>query len=195
MIVFADQLHVICLYSAIVFEEVSSGFDKLRKAVRTGVKASQSHNNLNGSTMNSNSNAPNSSKDLSSSSMPSTSQTSNGSIPIPNTTSETQNQSSQPHNESLSSLDKSSLHLTSPSSGHSLETSGHSNSSVFQVPTQEESTSTLPTTSQLRKTGDERGTSKTALCPMSMFMVCFTITSLPLLYLLKYIGADIFSFG
>ena len=92
---------ILSLPAGVVFEEVRVGFEKLRKAVRTGVKASQSHHSASDNLHNS-------------------------SVSSPNPTS----RSSQLHNSSASSLDTSSHHLPSPSSGNCCGATVSSNSST-----------------------------------------------------------------
>jgi hypothetical protein len=147
----------------IVFEEVSGGYEKLRKAVRTGVKASQSHHSDN---LQSHSNISVPSPNATNRSYQSLSSDISSGLPSPNANSQT-------NKRSVSSLDESSKHShPSPSSGHYLEISDHSSCSILQSPAQDLSTSALPTASQalLRKPDGKGTSSKTALCPMSLFM-------------------------
>ncbi|CAI8010268.1 Codanin-1, partial [Geodia barretti] len=149
----------------IVFEEVSGGYEKLRKAVRIGVKASQSHHSDN---LQSHSNISVPSPIATNRSYQSYDLSSDISSGLPSP-----NANSQTNNRPVSSLDESSKHShPSPSSGHYLEISDHSSCNILQSPTQDLSTSALPTASQalLRKPDGKGTSSQTALCPMSLFM-------------------------
>ena len=153
-----------------MFEEVSGGYEKLRKAVRIGVKASQSHHSDN---LQSHSNISVPSPIATNRSYQSYDLSSDISSGLPSP-----NANSQTNNRPVSSLDESSKHShPSPSSGHYLEISDHSSCTILQSPTQDLSTSALPTASQalLRKPDGKGTSSQTASCPMSLFMVCFSI--------------------